>query len=251
MPNPPVNISNYYLYYTTDGSTPAVGSSFESIGATPIGVPVTTTTKAIAAAPGYLPSSVVSAAYIITPQGFTTGPGTTTSVTVTRGSTTGNTATVSVVGTNGFSGVVNLACNVATAMTDLHDFPDCYLNPASVTLSGAAAQTATLTVITTAASGAESRNGILFLDSPGGTALALALFFGGLRRRRGTWVILGLLVLVVSAGMAACGGGGSAFGGGGGVSANPGTTVGNYTITVTGTSAGLSNTVGTVALKVQ
>jgi hypothetical protein len=243
------------VYYTTNGSTPVPGVSPQFINGLAIPVSVSETISSVAAVPGYSPSSVVSAAYTINlpSSGFTTGPGATTAMTVTPGSTSGNSGTVSVVGTNGFSGAVSLTCSVTTAMTLVNDMPTCSLNPVSVSLSGTAAQTATLTVNTTAASSAENRTRILFWVSPGGTALALAVFFGGFRRRRTRWAILGLFALLVSAGVSACGGAGGGGGGtvGGGSGANSGTTPGTYTIAVTGASAGMSSTVGTVALTVQ
>jgi hypothetical protein len=243
------------VYFTTDGSTPVPGVSPDLPAGFTFSVSASEILSVVAVAPGYSPSNVVFAAYTIglSPlPGFTTGPGASTSMTVTRGSTSGNTGTVSVAGTNGFSGTVNLTCSVTTAMTAVNYMPTCSLNPVSISLSGTAAQTSTLTVTTTAASSAENRTRIFFWVSPGGTALALALFFGGFRRRHARWAILGLFVLFINAGMSACGGGsggGSVNGGGG--SANSGTTLGTYTITVTGASAGISSTVGTVALTVQ
>lgn len=257
--NPPANLS-YYIYYTTDGSTPVAGvtaSSSQYFGGIPIYVGTNTTIKAIAAAPGYLPSSVASATYTITPWGFTSGPGTATSMTVTRGSTSGNTAAINVVGTNGFSGAVTLECNVTTAMTGVNDMPTCSLYPYSITLNGATAVTSTLTIATTAESSAQNRTRILFWLPPGGTVMALALVFVGLRGRRTTWTIVGLLVLVISTGVAACGGGDAAGGGSGGGSGggtpNPGTTAGSYTVTVTGYASAINttSTVGAVALTVQ
>ncbi|MGD0831367.1 MAG: SBBP repeat-containing protein [Terracidiphilus sp.] len=235
------------VYFTTDGSTPVPGASAERPVGFTVPVDASETLSLVAVAPGYSPSNVVSAAYsILPPPGFTAGPGSTASMTVTRGSTTGNTGTISVVGTNGFSGTVNLTCSVTTTMPGGIFVPECTLSPVSVTLSGTAAQTSTLTIITIGASSAENRSRFLFWVSPGGTALALVLFFGGFRRR-GRWAILWLFVLFVGAGMSACGGSSS----GGGINPNLYTTLGSYTITVTGTSGGISSTVGTVALTVQ
>jgi hypothetical protein len=70
-------------------------------------------------------------------------------------------------------------------------------------------------------------------------------------RRRRSWVGLAtLLVILAAVGLTSCSGSGGSGGGGGG-GGNSGTTLGSYTITVTGTSAGMSTTVGTVALTVQ
>ena len=180
--------------------------------------------------------------------GVAPGSGGTTSLTVTPGTTTGNTGTISVAGTNGFSGVVDLTCSVTTTLTSVRDMPTCSLNPTSVTISGAAAQTSTLTVNTTAASSAENRERRLFWPSASGATFAFVLLFVGPRKRKDRVALIGLLLLFVSTGFIGCGGGGSGAGGGGG---NGGTTPGAYTITVTGTSGSVSATVGAVALTVQ
>jgi trimeric autotransporter adhesin len=122
--------------------------------------------------------------------------------------------------------------------------PTCSLNPTSVTISDASAQTSTLTVNTTAASSAENQERRLFWPSAGGATFALVLLFVRPGKRKGRVAIIGLLILFVSTGLIACGGGGS----GGG---NTGTTAGAYTITVTGTSGSVNATVGAVALTVQ
>jgi hypothetical protein len=76
------------------------------------------------------------------------------------------------------------------------------------------------------------------------------LLFGNPARRRRWLARLGMLALLITltGGVLACGG----SGGGGGCNAvgNPGTTAGNYTITVTGTSGAITQT-GTVSLTVQ
>jgi trimeric autotransporter adhesin len=122
------------------------------------------------------------------------------------------------------------------------------LNPTSVTISGAAAQTSTLTVITTAASSAENQHRNLLWPSTCGATFAFVLLFVKPRKRKNRFALIGLLLLFVSAGLIACGGGTGAGGGGGG---STGTTPGAYTITVTGTSGSVSATVGVVALTVQ
>jgi hypothetical protein len=125
--------------------------------------------------------------------------------------------------------------------------PTCSLNPTSVTISGAAAQTSTLTVNTTPASSAENQERRLFWPSASGTTFAFVLLFVRPRKRKDRVALIGLLLLFVSTGFIGCGGG-SIGGGGGG---NGGTTPGAYTITVTGTSGSVSATVGAVALTVQ
>jgi hypothetical protein len=204
--------------------------------------------EAYATETGYNQSDYLLAQYTLNiPAGVAPGSGGTTSLTVTAGATTGNTGTISVVGTNGFSGVVSLTCSVTTALTGVSDMPTCSLNPSSVTISGASAQTSTLTVNTSAASSAENRKRSFFWPSASGATFALVLLFVKPRKQKNWVAPIGLLLLFVSTGLIACGGGS----GGGGGRGNPGTTPGAYTITVTGTSGSVSATVGAVALTVQ
>jgi hypothetical protein len=183
--------------------------------------------------------------------GVAPGSGGTTSLTVTPGTTTGNTGTIRVAGTNGFSGIVDLTCSVTTTLTGVSDMPTCSLNPTSVTISGAAAQTSTLTINTTAASSAENQERRLFWPSASGATFALVLLFVKPRKRKDCVAIIGFMLMLVSTGLIACGGGSNGSGGGGGGGGNTGTTPGAYTITVTGTSGSVSATVGAVALTVQ
>ena len=197
-------------------------------------------------------SAMTSISLSIIPQpSFAAGSGGTTSMTVVPGSTTGNTGTISIAGTNGFTGSVGLSCKVTTSLTNVSDLPSCSLNPASVTISGTAAQTSTLTVTTTAASSAENNEKDLFWPT-GGTALALVVLIAVPRRRRNWLGMAGMFLLCLAIGSVGCGGGSGGGGqGGNGGNANPGTTAGTYTITVTGTSGSVSATVGTVTLTVQ
>jgi hypothetical protein len=201
----------------------------------PVTVTVTGTTGQLTA--------MTSISLSITPQpGFIPGSGGTTSISIAPGATTGNTGTISIVGTNGFSGTVNLSCTVTTSMTNVTDMPSCSLNPESVSISGTAAQTSTLTVTTTAPSSAE--NNIRKVIGPiSATTLALVVFFVVPRKRRNWPALLGLALLLISIGAVGCGG----HSGPG----NLGTTTGPYTITVTGTSGSVSATVGTVNVTVQ
>lgn len=231
------------IYYTTDGSIPTVQSTAYS---GPISVSKTETIQAIATENGYTQSALATAAYTIDlpPPGFTVAG---TAVTVSPGATSGNTSTITLTPSGGFTGTVNLTC--AITPTAASDPATCGI-PQSVTISGASAQTTTLTVNTTAAASAHNDAGKLFWPSVGGSVLACALLVGNPVRRRRRWQsLLGIVLLLfsINAGVAACGGGGSGGGGGGG---NLGTTPGAYSITVTGVSGAITQT-GTVVLTVQ
>jgi len=169
------------------------------------------------------------------------------------GAVSGNTSTVSVTPWYGFTGTVSLSCAITPVAAS--DPPECSV-PASVTVSGATAQMATLTITSTAAS-ALNKPMRRFWPQAGGAALAcILLWFAPVRRRR--WLtLLAWLVLFTAMGGIGCGGGssgsvgGSGGGdGGGGNSSNPGTSPGTYTVTVTGVSGAMTET-GTMALTVQ
>jgi subtilase family serine protease len=172
--------------------------------------------------------------------GLAPGPGGTTSLSVAPGANTGNTGTVSVIGTNGFAGTVDLTCAVTTSLSNVTDMPTCTLSPTSLSISGAAAQTSTLTVSTTGTGSAANEKPNLIWSSTGGTALALMLFFITPRRRRSWLTMVAILVVFAAMGLTACG-----------KSTPRETTAGAYTVTVTGTSGTITATVGTVALTVQ
>ena len=160
-------------------------------------------------------------------------------ITVTKGATTGNTSTITVTPSNGFMGTVNLSCVVA-GPAGANAPATCSLSPTSVSISGSTAQTATLTIATTAAT-AMNEPEKLFWPSTGGAVLALVFLFGIPKRRRNWLAMIGLLVFFVSLAATGCGGGGGGGNNGGGTS-NPGTTSGTYTVTVTGASTNISKT---------
>jgi hypothetical protein len=119
---------------------------------------------------------------------------------------------------------------------------------------GTGSATATLIISTTAAtSTALARPGSRGMPwyTAGGTALACVLLYGVPARRRRWRGLLGVFVLLatLTGGVLACGGGGNTP-----VTpskpANPGTTVGVYVITVTGTS-GATIATGILTLTVQ
>jgi len=186
-----------------------------------------------------------------------------TAVTIaTPGAATGNTSTITVTPAGGFTGSVALTAQVTSSPAGAQDLPTLSFGSTTpVSITGASAGTAILTISTTAAtSGAlvyperpgAKRRGVPWYAA-GGATLACLLFFGIPARRRSWRAMLGMLALLVvlAGGAAACGGGGNnGGGGGGGGGGNSGTTPGAYTITVTGTSGTITET-GTVALTVQ
>ena len=240
------------IYYTTDGSTPTAGSSVYVVGL-PIQVNASQTIRAIAIAPGDTASSIASATYVISvlPPGFSISG---TAVSVIPGATTGNTSTISVSPVGGFVGNVTLTASIISSPVGAQYLPTLSFGSAStVNLAGIAANTAVLTVSTTAPTSAilayPKRSGVNAFAAEGGALASILLI--GIRLRRTSWrSILGIVALLaaVVGGLGACGGGGS--GGGGNGTSVSGTTAGNYVITVVGTSSS-STASGTLSLTVQ
>jgi len=163
------------------------------------------------------------------------------------------TSTITVTPAGGFTGSVALTAAVTSSPNGAQDPPTVSFGSTSlVSITGAAAGTATLTISTTAAGGCTAANlmprGVPWYPA-GGAALACILLFGIPGRRRSWRRMLGLLTLLVAltCGVLACGGGGGTS------PCNviaPGTTAGTYTVTVTGTSVS-TTAMGTVTLTVQ
>jgi hypothetical protein len=176
---------------------------------------------------------------------------TNTTVTIASPGATG-TSTITVTPSGGFTGSVALSCTV-TGPAGSVDPPVCSVTqPAAIT--GTAAVTATLTVNTTAASALvrADNNATLHITrhravSLGGEMIlsALLLFGVPVRRRRRKTLFMFLLFAAASAMSVGCGGGTNANK----AIANPGTTPGNYSVTVTGVAgATMATTRVTVTL---
>jgi Pro-kumamolisin, activation domain/Bacterial Ig-like domain (group 3) len=153
------------------------------------------------------------------------------------GATAGNTSTIVITPGGGFTGAVALSCALTSSPSGAQDLPMCSV-PSSVSVSGASAATAAMTISSTAVvSGALPHarpNNLRRLMANTGAALACVFLLGILAPRRGRRLCMCLLFfLVVLGGFAGCGGGGS---GGGG----SGTTQGAYVFTVTGTNQSYS-----------
>ena len=175
-----------------------------------------------------------------------------TAVSVSPGATSGNQSTITVTPYGGFTGSVALTAEVTSSPAGATDLPTLSFGATGiVNITSGAAGTATLTITTVAPVGcsqavhAGSTTRWLF---PSGLTLACILFLAtpgrGYRRR----LLPMLLVLVgLNSGLIACGGGG---GGSTCTVQSPGTTPGNYIITVTGTSGSIT-TNGSVSLTVR
>ncbi|MGA3370718.1 MAG: Ig-like domain repeat protein [Terracidiphilus sp.] len=178
-----------------------------------------------------------------------------TAVSVAPGATTGNTSTLTLTPTNGFTGSVALTAAITSSPVNAQYLPTLSFGSTTpvIITNGTSAAGATLTVSTTAASsGCPSaylkQNGVPWYAA-GSAALACVLLVGIPARRRRWAARLGMLALLtaLAGGVLACGGSG---GGGCTASNNPGTTAGNYAITVTGTS-GSTTATGTISLFIQ
>jgi subtilase family serine protease len=180
-----------------------------------------------------------------------------TRVTVARGATSGKTSTVTVTPANGFTGSVTLTAAITSSPSGAEYLPALSFGSSSpVNITGAAAETATLTITTTAATRsalAHPMHRLLPWQSVG-AALACLLLFGIPAHQRSRFTklgMLGFLAILLTGGMLACGGGGGSSGGGGGSTSIPGTTAGTYVVTVTCASGSTTLSTGTLTVYVQ
>jgi hypothetical protein len=238
------------IYYTTDGTTPTT-SSTKYTGS--ITVTSTETLEAIAVAPGYSQSALAIAPYTIdlpTPSFAVSG---TPVILSAAGATTGNTSIITVTPEGGFTGSVILSAAVTGSPNGAQNLPTLSFGSTSlVSIVSTTPETATLTITTTASTGAKaaiSKGSRFPWYGVGSTALSFLFLFGVPNRRRYRRAVAGMLALLAAlgGGVLACGGGISGFAGG---TINPGTTSGSYTVTVTGTSGTILET-GTLTVMVQ
>jgi hypothetical protein len=166
------------------------------------------------------------------------------------GATTGNTTTITVMPSGGFTGNVTLTAALTSSPTGATDPPTFSFGATSpVNITGASNGTGTLIVTTTTAT-----TGALVRPNPravpwyaaGGATLACLIFFGIPARHRRWRSMLRMFTLLafLAVGLISCGGNSSSNSG------SPGTTTGNYTITVTGASGSITQTT-TVQLTVE
>jgi N-acetylneuraminic acid mutarotase len=227
------------IFFTTDGSDPNPSSSLYS---GPLTISTTETLKAIATAPGYLPSDVASASFTINQPVFAIAG---TDVSIPAGATSGNVSQVTVTPASGFTGTVTLTAALTSSPAGAVKLPTLSFATNSVAVSSTASQTDALTITTVAPTMAAMHDPAGERLWPvGGTALGFLLLLR-IRGRNRYLSFLGGLVLLVATTQAisGCGGGGGGNNGGGSNGGGtPGTTPGNYTITVTGTSGNLVKT---------
>lgn len=222
------------IYYTTDGSTPMPGDSAVFDSRISIFVNSTETIQAIAVAAGYSPSPVVSATYAIAllPPNFSLGGN---RVSFAQGDISNNTSTIVVTPSNGFMGTVTLSAVITSGPPGALDPPTLSFgttNPVSITSANPGRALLTISTTAPSRSSAQVHPSRLRWFAQGAAALAFCLGLGmSSRRRRWRSLFCALVFLVILlGGVQACGGIG------GGSQSNPGTTPGNYTITVIGTS---------------
>jgi hypothetical protein len=168
-------------------------------------------------------------------------------VSVQAGATTGNTSTMTVAPWNWFTGTVTLSCAITPASGT--DPPSCSV-PASVTINGSSSQTVTVTVVTTAPSTTAAGNATGFNWPWGAGGVVLACLLWRRKRGRTSPAIFGVTIFAVMMLAAAGGCGGSTAAVKTGPPPNPGTSAGNYTITVSAVSQGTTQT-ASIALTVQ
>jgi hypothetical protein len=171
-------------------------------------------------------------------QGFSVAPGSQTTASIAPGQTANY--MVSIAPGGGFEQTVTLSCSGAPAQST------CSISPSSVTLSGASAATANVTVTT---AGNSARLTLPHSDPPPGRPfgswfalsgtlrLAMLVSFAAYRRERRRRLLYGLAflsLLAIASTITACGGGTSQGTGG--------TPAGTYNVTVSGTfTAGATN----------
>jgi len=180
--------------------------------------------------------------------GFTAGSDWTPNISVAAGATTGNTGIVSIVGTNGFSGTVKLACSISIASGQAIQMPTCSLTPGSLNILGTSAQNSQLTINTTQALAGQDKGKLVNLAASG-SGFLLACLVGSFLRRRIVTLLKWLVVFVIVIGASGCAGG-KLHDVTSQATPQPGTTRGNYVVTITGSSGQLSAQVGTVTLTV-
>jgi hypothetical protein len=164
---------------------------------------------------------------------FTLSAGTS-SLTLASASSASGTDVITAATTNGYTGMITFGCSLALSSGGSASVaPGCTASPSSIT--GPGTTTVNLTTIAPHAIGSQGVASLAPLLT--GSAVSLAGLFGlflpglaGLRRKRQFRALLSVFLLAgVFSGLSGCGGSKPAPSGG--------TTIGTYTVTVTGTSS--------------
>jgi hypothetical protein len=177
-----------------------------------------------------------------------------TTVTVAQGATSGNVSTVTVTPANGFTGSVTLSAAVTLSPSGTVYPPTLNFGSTSpVLITGTAASTAALTIVTTAGSGALTYPIDRRFPWQGSGAALAGLVLFSIARPRGRFKTLGMLgsLFLLTGTMPACGGGGGSGSSNGGGTSIPPTTVGSYVVTVTCSSGSTALSSGTLTVHVQ
>jgi len=144
---------------------------------------------------------------------------------------TSGTSTITITPASGFTGTVTLSCAVTSGPAGALDPPTCSAaQPAAI--SGTSPVTATVTINTTGTSTAAMHNSLRRIFAVGGSGTLAVMVFFGLPFRRKKWQTMFGLLLFLAVATATIGCGGAAKM----AISNTGTTVGPYTVTITGTS---------------
>jgi roadblock/LC7 domain-containing protein len=143
------------------------------------------------------------------------------------------TSSIAVTPSGGFTGSVALSCALTSSPTGATMPPTCTVDQ-TVSIAGTPAA-ATLTINTSAPSAAALHDPLqrIFALGGEGTIAALILFCLPFRRRKWQTLIGMLLFVIVVAAVSGCGGGGAK------PVSSGGTTEGQYTVTITGTSGSI------------
>jgi Bacterial Ig-like domain (group 3) len=249
--------------YTSTATTLSGGSATINIPAGSLATGIDTLTASYSGDSNYNATTGASQVTVTVPPppGFTISG---TVVSMSPGASAGNSSMITVTPVSGFTGNIALTAAITSSPSGAQNPPTLSFGSTSpVSITGVTSGTATLTISTTAATSAaltHPKRPAARWYATGGATLACLLLFGIPARWRRWRTMLGMLMFLVAlaGGVLSCGGsgsgggggGGNGGGGGGGGTSNPGTTAGNYTVTITGTSGTITNT-GTVALTVE
>ena len=225
----PVNGTSIATAALTIGSTASTTSGSYSV--------VVTATDSVTASITAMTTVAVTIQAPVAPSIALTNSG---ALTFAAGATTGNSATVTAMPAGGFTGALSLTCAISTTVASGTDAPTCVI-PASVSITGTTAATATVTINSTAGSTAALHPLRGFFAPAAGTLLAFVVFFGVPKRRRRWTGVAGLLSVMICAALVGCGGGKAPT-----QPTNPGTTAGAYVVTVTAAGTGVTTQTTTI-----